>query len=210
MRFVAGRRPFLTEHRPAGAPPRLHVVLVAPEIHTNTGNIGRLCVAAGAALHLVDPLGFEITDARLRRAGLDYWSRLEWHRHPTFDAFAQMHAARGGRMWFTSGRGALAYDEVRYAAGDALVFGRESVGLPPDLVSRERGRTLRIPIRSEARSLNLAHAAGIVVFEAVRQLRSAGAWLERGDAAPPRHATARSTSAADSGGAAIAGRRRRD
>jgi tRNA (cytidine/uridine-2'-O-)-methyltransferase len=154
--------------------PLLHVVLVAPEIHTNTGNIGRLCVAAGAALHLVDPLGFEVTSSRLKRAGLDYWDLLEWHRWPDWTSFEAAHAARGGRCWFTTGRGRLRHTEVPYGVGDALVFGRESTGLPKELLEREAPRTVRIPIRPEARSLNVAHAAGIVVFEALRQLEAAG------------------------------------
>jgi tRNA (cytidine/uridine-2'-O-)-methyltransferase len=154
--------------------PTLHVVLVAPEIHTNTGNIGRLCVAAGAALHLVEPLGFEITSSRLRRAGLDYWELLEWHRWPDWSSFVAAHAARGGRCWFTSGRGRLRHTEVPYARGDALVFGRESSGLPQELLDREAERTVRIAIRPEARSLNVAHAAGIVVFEALRRLEETG------------------------------------
>jgi tRNA (cytidine/uridine-2'-O-)-methyltransferase len=148
---------------------------VAPEIHTNTGNIGRLCVAAGAVLHLVDPLGFEISSSRLRRAGLDYWDLLEWHRWPDWAAFEAAHAARGGRCWFTTGRGRQRYTDVTYEVGDALVFGRESTGLPQEMLDRDAERTVRIPIRPEARSLNVAHAAGIVVFEALRQLEAAGA-----------------------------------
>ncbi|MFN2432255.1 MAG: tRNA (cytidine(34)-2'-O)-methyltransferase [Gemmatimonadota bacterium] len=162
--------------------PLLHVVLVEPEIHTNTGNIGRLCVAAGAALHLIEPLGFQITDARLKRAGLDYWPLLDWRCHPDLAAFEGPHSAAGGRVWYTSGRGRLLYDAVAYRPGDALVFGKESVGLPAELLDREAPRTVRIPIRPEARSLNLAHAAGIVVFEALRQFRAAGLSLEALDA----------------------------
>lgn len=154
--------------------PILHVVLVEPEIHTNTGNIGRLCVAAGAALHLVEPLGFEITDRRLKRAGLDYWPFLEWHRHASLAAFEAQHPAPGGSRWYTTGRGRHRCWDVVYRPGDTLVFGKESVGLPPDLVEREADRTIRIPIRPEARSLNLAHAVGIVVFEALRQFDAAG------------------------------------
>lgn len=163
--------------KPAGRgaeAPLLHVVLVAPEIHTNTGNIGRLCVAAGAVLHLVDPLGFEISSSRLRRAGLDYWDLLEWHRWPDWASFEAAHAARGGRVWLTSGRGRLRHTEVPYARGDALVFGRESTGLPQEMLDRHADRTVRIAIRPEARSLNVAHAAGIVVFEALRRLEESG------------------------------------
>lgn len=158
----------------APAQPLLHVVLVEPEIHTNTGNIGRLCVAAGAALHLIEPLGFEITDARLKRAGLDYWPRLRWHRYADLAAFVAAHAQRGGNWWYTTGRGLRRYTDVCYQPGDTIFFGRESVGLPEELLTREAERTIRIPILPEARSLNLAHAAGIVLFEALRQLGEAG------------------------------------
>jgi tRNA (cytidine/uridine-2'-O-)-methyltransferase len=156
------------------ASPILHVVLIEPEIHTNTGNIGRLCVAAGAALHLVEPLGFEITDRRLKRAGLDYWPRLEWHTYPDLQTFQRQHAPRAGSTWYATGRGRHRHWDVSYRAGDTLVFGKESVGLPDELVEREVERTVRIPIRPEARSLNLAHAVGIVVFEALRQFDLAG------------------------------------
>ena len=166
------------------AEPLLHVVLVEPEIHTNTGNIGRLCVAAGAALHLVEPLGFEITDRRLRRAGLDYWPRLEWHRYPDLATFEAQHASGGGSAWYASGRGRLRYTDVAYVPGDTLYFGKESVGLPEWLLEREAERTIRIPIRPEARSLNLAHAVAIVVFEAVRQFEARGVRLERYDRPP--------------------------
>lgn len=155
--------------------PILHVVLVEPEIHTNTGNIGRLCVAAGAALHLVEPLGFEISNRRLKRAGLDYWPLLEWYRHASLAAFEETRATSGGAIWYASGRGLRSYTEVAYRPGDALVFGRESVGLPQDLLDLEAPSTIRIPIRPEARSLNLAHAVGIIVFEALRQFEASGA-----------------------------------
>jgi tRNA (cytidine/uridine-2'-O-)-methyltransferase len=154
--------------------PLLHVVLVEPEIHTNTGNIGRLCVAAGAALHLVEPFGFEITDARLKRAGLDYWPHLEWHRYGSFAEFEAAVADLGGTAWYATGRGRRAYSEVTYRPGDVLVFGKESVGLPPALLEAHAETTIRIPIRPLARSLNVAHAVGIIVFEALRQFEAAG------------------------------------
>ena len=154
--------------------PILHVVLVEPEIHTNTGNIGRLCVAAGAALHLVEPLGFEITDARLKRAGLDYWKTLEWHRYSSFSDCERRLAKPDRGMWYATGRGRRVYTEVPYRPGDALVFGKESAGLPSELIETHRESTIRIPIRPIARSLNVAHAVGIVVFEALRQFEAAG------------------------------------
>ncbi len=162
------------EPNSAGPAPLLHVVLVEPEIHTNTGNIGRLCVAAGAALHLIEPLGFEIDDRRLKRAGLDYWPHLEWRRHPSLAAFQARLPELGGGVWYATGRGRLAYTDAAYRPGDVLVFGKESVGLPQALLDANPGRTVRIPIRAQARSLNLAHAVGIVVFEALRQFQVAG------------------------------------
>jgi tRNA (cytidine/uridine-2'-O-)-methyltransferase len=149
-------------------------VLVEPEIHTNAGNIGRLCVAACAALHLVEPLGFEITDARLKRAGLDYWQHLEWHRHPSLAQLEASLAAAGAATWYTSGRGRRAYTDVLYQPGDVLVFGKESVGLPQALLEEHAESTIRIPIHPLARSLNVAHAVGIVVFEALRQFQAVG------------------------------------
>jgi len=156
------------------AEPLLHVVLIEPEIHTNTGNIGRLCVAAGAALHLIEPLGFTIDDRRLKRAGLDYWPVLVWNVYPDLDTFEARHARRGGSAWYATGRGRKAYTEVAYRPGDTIFFGKESVGLPEALLEREAERSIRIPIRPEARSLNLAHAVGIIVFEALRQFETAG------------------------------------
>ncbi len=150
--------------------PFFYFVMVNTEIYTNTGNIGRLCVAAGAALHLVEPLGFELTDTRLKRAGLDYWPLLEWHRYPDLTALEERRTHCGGRAWYTTGRGRAPYTDVRYMPGDWLYFGRESVGLEPEMLRREAERTIRIPIRPEARSLNLANAVGIVVFEALRQI----------------------------------------
>ena len=150
--------------------PRLHVVLVEPEIAANTGAIGRTCVAAGAMLWLVRPLGFHIDDRHRRRAGLDYWEHLQWR---VVDRLDQVVAAVGPeRLWSFSTKGGRAYTEVVYAPGDALVFGAESRGLPArwSAASAAADRLLRIPIRPAARSLNLANAVAIALFEAVRQV----------------------------------------
>jgi tRNA (cytidine/uridine-2'-O-)-methyltransferase len=148
--------------------PRLNVVLVEPEIALNTGSIGRTCVAAGAMLWLVRPLGFHLDDRHLRRAGLDYWEHLTW----------RVGAALGReRLWSFSTKGTQIYTEVSYRPGDTLIFGPESRGLPGHWISEQSGRVLRIPIRPEARSLNVANAVAVAVFEAVRQIeaRAAGA-----------------------------------
>jgi tRNA (cytidine/uridine-2'-O-)-methyltransferase len=154
--------------------PRLNVVLVEPEIALNTGSIGRTCVAAGAMLWLVRPLGFHLDDRHLRRAGLDYWEHLTWR---VVDSLGDVIAAIGdGRLWSFSTKGTRVYTDALYLPGDTLIFGPESRGLPQHWLNQQAQRVLRIPIRPEARSLNLANAVAIGVFEAVRQ-------LEAGDAA---------------------------
>jgi len=147
----------------------VHVVLVAPEIPQNTGSIGRLCLATNTTLHLIDPLGFVIDDRHLRRAGLDYWRHVDVRRHASWEAFEADRPA--GRLWCFSARAARQYTEVAYADDDLLVFGRESDGLPMALREAHADRLLSIPIWSpHVRSLNLANAVGIVLYEARRQL----------------------------------------
>lgn len=144
----------------------LHVVLVEPEIASNAGNVGRTCVAVGAVLWLVRPLGFRLDDRHLKRAGLDYWPELEYRVVDGLD-----EALRGigeGRAWYFSTKAGRPYTTADYRPGDALVFGSEGKGLPASVVEAAGGRALRIPIRPEARSLNLANAVAIGVFEAIR------------------------------------------
>jgi tRNA (cytidine/uridine-2'-O-)-methyltransferase len=148
--------------------PALHVILLEPEIAANTGAIGRTCVAVGARLWLVRPLGFRLDDRRRRRAGLDYWESLDLRVVDDLDAAA---AAIPGRLWSFTTRARRLYSDAAFSAGDALVFGPESRGLPDRwLASQPDERLLRIPMRPEARSLNLANAAAVAVYEAVRQL----------------------------------------
>lgn len=149
----------------------LHVVLIEPEIPPNTGNIGRLCLAAGAALHLVGPLGFSIDDRTLKRAGLDYWKEVDCRRWPDMAAL-QASAGPEARFFFLTTKTDRAYWNETFRDGDYLVFGRESKGLPEALLSAHAGQCLTIP-QQGVRSLNLATATGIVLFEAVRQLRQA-------------------------------------
>lgn len=156
------------EPGPAVEPASLHVVLFEPEIASNTGAIGRTCVAAGAALWLVRPLGFHIDDRHVRRAGLDYWQHLDLH---VVDRLDEVVAWLGrDRLWFFSTKAARPYTEAAFQPGDGLVFGPESRGLPASWLAERPDRALRIPIRPAARSLNLANAASIAVYEAVRQL----------------------------------------
>ncbi len=149
--------------------PAVHVVLVAPEIPPNTGSIGRLCVATATPLHLVEPLGFTIDDKHLRRAGLDYWPHLELHRWPTWDAFAATRPP--GRILCFAARAPRSYTAVAYRPDDVLVFGGESRGLPAAIRAAHADSLYGIPISSpHVRSLNLATAVAIVLFEGLRQL----------------------------------------
>ena len=146
----------------------LHVILMEPEIAANAGAIGRTCVAAGAELWLVRPLGFRLDDRNRRRAGLDYWKHLTYH---VVDALDEAETAlRPGRLWSFTTKATHVYTDARFEPGDALVFGPESRGLPDRwLTTQPPERRLRIPMRPEARSLNLANAAAIALYEAIRQ-----------------------------------------
>ena len=148
----------------------LHVVLVEPEIPPNTGNIARLCLAAGARLHLVEPLGFSLEEKALRRAGMDYWKQCDVVTWPSLGALQQ--AAAGARFFYFTTKTSQVYWEASFADGDHLVFGRETRGLPESLLSAHPEFCLTIPQQPEARSLNLATAAGIALYEAMRQIRT--------------------------------------
>ncbi|PYJ28892.1 MAG: tRNA (cytidine(34)-2'-O)-methyltransferase [Verrucomicrobia bacterium] len=147
-----------------------NVVLVEPEIPPNTGNIGRLCLATRSTLYLVKPLGFSLDDRELKRAGLDYWNEVDVQ---IWDSFQELQRAQtdATRYFFLTTKSGRAYYEVDFRDGDFLVFGRETKGLPESLLTRNRETCLTIPMRG-ARSLNLATAVAIVLFEAVRQQRS--------------------------------------
>jgi tRNA (cytidine/uridine-2'-O-)-methyltransferase len=156
--------------------PFLHIVLHQPEIPPNTGNIGRTCVAIGAKLWLVEPLGFDVDEKARRRAGLDYWERLEWEVVPDWASLVERLAApfAAKRSWFFSAKAKHHYAEVEYQPGDVLVFGRETKGLPAEILSQHPDRTVTIPCRSAVRSLNLSVAAGAAALEAVRQIELRG------------------------------------
>ena len=146
-----------------------HVVLVAPEIPPNTGNIGRLCLAAGSTLHLVRPLGFDLDSRSLQRAGLDYWPEVDVR---LWDRLSDLEEAvgPGARFHYLTTKSDRPYWEAAFEADDYLVFGAESRGLPESLLKRHSERCLTIPMQEKARSLNLATAVGIVLYEAVRQI----------------------------------------
>jgi tRNA (cytidine/uridine-2'-O-)-methyltransferase len=147
---------------------RLHVILYEPEIAANTGAIGRTCVAAGASLWLVRPLGFHLDDRHVRRAGLDYWQHLDLR---VVDRLQDAAGCLGrDRLWSFSTKAGGLYTEAAFQPGDGLVFGPESRGLPSSWLAERPDRALRIPIRPQARSLNLSNAAAIAIYEAIRQI----------------------------------------
>lgn len=151
--------------------PPFRIVLVEPEIPPNTGNIARLCAATGAELHLVEPLGFEITDRALKRAGLDYWEHVRWKAWPSWGALES--AQPSWQPWLFTTKASRSFWDVEFTAGDWLVFGRETRGLPEDLLALHAERCCTIPMMGGpgARSLNLATAAAIGLYEALRQIR---------------------------------------
>jgi len=147
----------------------LHIVLVEPEIPPNTGNIARLCAATETYLHLVGPLGFSLDDKHLRRAGLDYWPLVSIRQHESIEELFK--AGDTGRFFFFTKKAQRLYTQVRFCWGDYLVFGNETKGLSESLLMRFSKQTFRIPMFGAVRSLNLSTAAGIVLYEALRQLK---------------------------------------
>lgn len=149
-----------------------NIVLVEPEIPANTGNVARTCAVTGCRLHLVKPLGFSIDDKHLKRAGLDYWHLLDVHIYECLDDF--LAASDPGLLFYATTKGEEPYTAVNYPAGAYLVFGKETKGLPGELLDSCPERCFRIPMRGEARSLNLSNSVAVIVFEAFRQHGFAG------------------------------------
>ena len=148
----------------------LHIVLVNPEIPQNTGSIGRLCVSTDTALHLVHPLGFDASAARVRRAGLDYWEHLAPTHYQDWEDFLARNPAR--RLWYFTTKGSRRHTDVDWKDGDGLVFGRETRGLQPEILEANPDSQLCIPMPGEFhRSLNLAQAAAVGLYEAMRQIQ---------------------------------------
>ena len=145
----------------------LNIVLVEPEIPANTGNIARTCAATGSVLHLIKPLGFDISDKAVKRAGLDYWHLVDVRVYENLDEFFQKTGAEN--IWLLSTKAPRAYTEADLSGDCWLFFGKETRGLPEPFLAEHYDRCLRIPIRSEARSLNLSNSVAVVVFEALRQ-----------------------------------------
>lgn len=146
----------------------LHVVLVEPEIHVNTGNIARTCACTGMKLHLVNPIGFSLDDRHIRRSGVDYWPLVNLELHNSFDELVAMYP--GARFIFTTTEGNLTYRAVNYRRGDFIVFGKESTGLSDFILENYPGLKIRIPMLPTRRSLNLSNAVAIVAYEALAQL----------------------------------------
>lgn len=146
---------------------KLNIVLYSPEIPQNTGNISRTCAVVGAALHIIKPIGFEISDRTLKRAGLDYWDKLEVTYYEDYRDFLDKNA--GAELYFFSARGRCRYTEIEYPEGAFLVFGRESVGLPEELVLENAERSVRIPMLKTLRCLNLSNSVAVAAYEVLRQ-----------------------------------------
>jgi tRNA (cytidine/uridine-2'-O-)-methyltransferase len=147
----------------------MHVALLEPEIPPNTGNVARLCAATKSTLHLIEPFGFQLDDRQLRRAGMDYWQHVEWHRWKNWAEFAAS-VATDSQLWFIESNGPRRYTEVQFKPNDCLIFGRETAGLPSALLQENRDQWLRIPMfNPAARSLNLSNCVALVLFEALRQ-----------------------------------------
>ena len=145
----------------------MHIVLHQPEIPANTGNIGRTCVATGTSLHLIEPLGFHLDEKSIRRAGMDYWEKLDVNRYMNFGEFREKHP--GARIWMATTKARRSYTEVSFGTDDYIMFGKESAGIPEELLVEYEENCIRIPMLPDIRSLNLSNSVAIVLYEALRQ-----------------------------------------
>lgn len=145
----------------------MHIILHQPEIPANTGNIGRTCVATGASLHLIEPLGFRLDEKSIRRAGMDYWEHLDVTRYINFQEFKEQHP--GAKIWYATTKAKYAYTEVTYGPQDFIMFGKESAGIPEEILVENEENCIRIPMLPAIRSLNLSNSVAIVLYEALRQ-----------------------------------------
>ena len=154
----------------------MHIILHQPEIPANTGNIGRTCVATGTALHLIEPLGFRLDEKSIKRAGMDYWEHLDVTRYMNFQEFQDRHP--GAKIWYATTKAKRLYTEAAFGQNDYIMFGKESAGIPEELLVENEETCIRIPMLDEIRSLNLSNAVAIVLYEALRQNRFAGMQLQ--------------------------------
>lgn len=145
----------------------MHIILHQPEIPGNTGNIGRTCVATGTSLHLIEPLGFRLDEKSIRRAGMDYWQHLDVTRYVNFVEFQEMHP--GAKIWMATTKAKRVYTEVTYSPEDYIMFGKESAGIPEEILVEHEENCIRIPMLPAIRSLNLSNSVAIVLYEAFRQ-----------------------------------------
>jgi len=150
----------------------MHIVLHQPEMPANTGNIGRTCVATGTPLHLIEPLGFQINDKMLVRAGLDYWPKLDVSRYVDYNDFRAKHP--DAKVWMATTKAHKTYADVEFAPNDFIMFGKESAGIPEEILVDNEDNCIRIPMGEEIRSLNLSNAVAIVLYEALRQNNFSG------------------------------------
>ena len=145
----------------------MNIVLHQPEIPANTGNIGRTCVATGTSLHLIEPLGFSLSEKALKRAGMDYWKDLDVHTYVNFDDFLEKHP--NAKIWMATTKARHVYSDVTFGPDDFIMFGKESGGIPEEILLENQETAVRIPMMGEIRSLNLGNSVAIVLYEALRQ-----------------------------------------
>lgn len=145
----------------------MHVILHQPEIPANTGNIGRTCVATGTGLHLIEPLGFRLDEKSIKRAGMDYWENLHVTRYINFEEFQEKHP--GAKIWFATTKAKRVYTEAEFGMDDYIMFGKESAGIPEEILAEHEEACIRIPMLDNIRSLNLSNSVAIVLYEALRQ-----------------------------------------
>ncbi len=150
----------------------MHIILHQPEIPANTGNIGRTCVATGTALHLIEPLGFRLDEKSIKRAGMDYWAHLDVTRYINFQEFREKHP--GAKIWYATTKAKRLYTEADFGQDDYIMFGKESAGIPEELLVENESTCIRVPMMEEIRSLNLSNSVAIVLYEALRQNGFAG------------------------------------
>jgi len=145
----------------------MHIVLHQPEIPANTGNIGRTCVATGTPLHLIEPLGFRLDEKAIKRAGMDYWEHLDVNTYVNYEDFLTKNP--GAKIWYATTKAKRSYTEVSFGPDDYIMFGKESAGIPEEILVDNEENCIRIPMKSEIRSLNLSNSVAIVLYEALRQ-----------------------------------------
>lgn len=145
----------------------MHIVLHQPEIPANTGNIGRTCVATGTSLHLIEPLGFRLDEKAIKRAGMDYWEHLDVHNYINYEDFLAKNPS--AKIWFATTKAKYSYSEVEFGPDDFIMFGKESAGIPEEILVENPEKCIRIPMKPEIRSLNLSNSVAIVLYEALRQ-----------------------------------------